>query len=76
MSKKGVVTREQKVAKIIIDLLADLRLDLDMIGLYLGKYTRTAIFMRFENIYEVAKEEREKANDPEAHAEYIRNINA
>mgnify|MGYP001103999868 CR=1 FL=1 len=74
MSKKGVVTREQRVAKLIIDLLADLRLDLDMIGLYLGKYTRTSIFMRFENIYEVAKEARE-ANTREDHAEYIRNIN-
>lgn len=60
----------------MIDLLADLRLDLDMIGLYLGKYTRQSIFMRFENVYEVAKEEREKANDREEHDEYIRNINA
>jgi hypothetical protein len=74
MSKHGVVTREQKVAKIIIDLLSDIRLDLDIIGLYLGKYARNVIYNRFENIYEAAKEARE-ANTREDHMEYIRNIN-
>lgn len=75
MSKKGIVTREQKVAKTIIDLLSDIRLDLDMIGLYIGEYARTVIFNRFENIYEVAKEKRERNDSYEDHMEYIRNIN-
>jgi len=75
MSKHGVVTREQKVAKAIIDMLSDIRLDLDIIGLYLGKYARTVIFNRFEIIYEAAKEEAEREDTYEEHMEFIRNIN-
>jgi len=75
MSKHGVTTREQKVAKTIIDMLSDIRLDLDIIGLYLGKYARTVVFNRFEIVYEAAKEEQDKEYTYEEHWEFIRNIN-
>tara|TARA_R110000868_G_C10745810_1_gene752790 strand:+ start:520 stop:747 length:228 start_codon:yes stop_codon:yes gene_type:complete len=74
--RKGIVTREQKISATIIDLLADMRLDLDMIGLYFGKYARTVIYNRLAHIYEVAKYHRENEDSEEAHAEYIKNINA
>lgn len=73
---KGIVTREQKVSATIIDLLADMRLDLDMIGLYFGRYARTVIYNRLAHIYEVAKYHRETEGDREEHYEYIKNINA
>lgn len=74
--RRGIVTREQKVSATIIDLLADMRLDLDMIGLYFGRYARTVIYNRLAHIYEVAKHHRETEGDEKEHYEYIRNINA
>lgn len=59
----------------MIDFLSDIRLDLDMIGLYFGKYARITIWKRLEYIYETAKHHREKEQDTEAHYEYIQNIN-
>jgi hypothetical protein len=73
---KGIVTREQKISATIIDLLADMRLDLDMIGLYFGKYARTVIYNRLAHIYEVAKYHRENEDSAEAIAEYMKNISA
>lgn len=72
---RGKNTREEGLAIKIIDILSDLRLDLDMIGLYFGKYARITIYRRLEHIYEVAKHHRESANSREAHLEYMRNIN-
>ena len=75
MAKKHITTREEIVAKKIIDFLADFRLDLDMIGLYFGKYARITIWKRLEHIYETARHHREEEQDIGAHYEYIKNIN-
>jgi len=75
MGKKHLKTEEERIADYFIKLLADLRIDLDMIGLYFGKYARFSIFRRFEHIYEVAKEFRDNPDDREEHNEYIKNIN-
>ena len=69
-------TREEVIAEKIVDFLSDLRLDLDLIGLYLGRYIRITIWKRLEHIYEVAKYHREKEDNIEEHYEYIKNINA
>jgi hypothetical protein len=76
MAKNHVMTKEEIVAQKFADCLSDLRLDLDMIGLYFGEYSRTVIWKRLEHIYEVAKHHREKEQDIEAHYEYIENINS
>lgn len=76
MTRGHKQTRENVVTQKIIDLLSDLRLDLDMVGLYFGRYARLAIYLRLEHIYETAKYHREKDNDRESHYEYINNINA
>jgi hypothetical protein len=76
MGKNHVRTREEIVASKFIDFLSDIRLDLDMIGLHLGKYATTTIWKRLEHVYEVAKYHREKEEDIEAHREYIENINS
>jgi hypothetical protein len=67
-------TKEEAITEKLIDILADLRTDLDMIGLYFGKYARVVIFRRLEHIYEVAKHHRDQEEDREAHYDYVRNI--
>lgn len=75
MARKHQQTREETITLKIIDILSDLRTDLDMIGLYFGRYARLTVYRRLEHIYEVAKHHRENEDDREAHYEYIRNIN-
>lgn len=75
MTKGHKATREEAITRKLIDILSDLRTDLDMIGLYFGRYARLTIYRRLEHIYEVAKHHREHADDREAHYEYIKNIN-
>lgn len=72
---RGKITREEIVTKKIIDFLADMRLDLDMVGLYFGRYARITIYKRLEHIYETARHHREKEDDIGEHYEYIKHIN-
>lgn len=74
MAKGHKATKEEAITAKLIDLLADLRTDLDMIGLYFGKYARIVIFRRLEHIYEVAKQHRDQEDNREEHYEYVRNI--
>jgi limonene-1,2-epoxide hydrolase len=67
-------TKEEKLAIAIVDLLSDLRLNLDMAGMYLSQMTRIVAWRRFEEVYEVAKEHKESVGDMEKHYDYIRNI--
>ena len=76
MSNGHKKTKEEIIAEKIVDFLSDLRLDLDLIGLYLGRYIRITIWNRLEHIYEVAKYHREKEDNIEEHYEYIKNISA
>lgn len=75
MARKHQATREEAITLKLIDILSDLRTDLDMIGLYFGRYARLTVYRRLEHIYEVARYHRENEGDREAHNEYIRNIN-
>lgn len=75
MSRGHKATREEAITHKLIDLLSDLRTDLDMIGLYFGRYARLTVYRRLEHIYETAKHHREHENSREAHNEYIKNIN-
>jgi len=75
MSRGHKRTREEAIAEKIAEFLSDLRLDLDLIGLYLGRYVRITVWKRLEHIYEVAKHYREKEDNIEEHYEYIRQIN-
>jgi hypothetical protein len=74
MAKGSKTTREQNIALKIIDLISDLRIDLDMIGLYFGRYARTVVYNRLQHIAEVAKDHKKNQKDTKAHYEYIRNI--
>jgi hypothetical protein len=75
MSRGHKATREETITHKLIDILSDLRTDLDMIGLYFGRYARLTVYRRLEHIYEVARHHRENTDSREAHYEYISNIN-
>jgi hypothetical protein len=50
------MTREEKVAIKLTDLLSDLRLDLDLLGMYLAKIANATFFLRSERVYQSAEE--------------------
>lgn len=51
-----VITPEEKVADKMVALLSDIRLDLDMLGLYLAKMAPLSFFLRSQRVYESAEE--------------------
>lgn len=60
--RKRIITKEEKLAKIILDKLADITLDLEMVGYYIAYNVRGVLYNRFTVISETAEEEREKQN--------------
>ena len=63
MSNGHKKTREEVIAEKIVEFLSDLRLDLDLIGLYLGRYVRITIWKLLEHIFETANYLRENEDD-------------
>jgi hypothetical protein len=61
--RKKIITKEEKLAKTILEKLADLTLDLEMVGYYLAWNVRGVLYNRFTIISETAEEERERQND-------------
>ena len=60
--RKRIITKEEKLAKIILDKLADITLDLEMVGYYIAYNVRGVLYNRFTIISETAEEERERQN--------------
>ena len=52
-------TREEKTAKLLEDLLMDIRLDLDLVGLYFYQFARKVAYNRLEVLFEVIKDNAE-----------------
>ena len=52
------ITTEEKVAKSIGDILADLRLDLEMVGKYLARQQPNVVYNRLQVISESAEFEK------------------
>ena len=50
------ITPEGKVAIKLTDLLSDIRLDLDMLGMYLAKIGTVGFFLRAERVFQSAEE--------------------
>ena len=49
-------SNEEKVAIKIVNLLADLRLDLEMVGFFFAGNSGKTIYNRLQEVYEVAQE--------------------
>ena len=65
--RKKVITPEEKAAKVIENVLSDLRLDLDLTGIYLATFAPTVLYNRLMLIAESAEFEKERANDRTNH---------
>jgi len=57
------LTKEQKIAKQLSEILNDLTLDLDMVGKYLGLHSSSVQFNRIQHIADVAQFEKEGQYD-------------
>jgi hypothetical protein len=61
--RKRLITKEEKVAKSIIDKLTDLTLDLELIAYYIALNVSGVLYNRFQVIAETTMEEKEKQLD-------------
>jgi hypothetical protein len=57
--RKKLVTKEEKVAIQLTNILADLRLDLDMVGIYLVRLSPNVIYNRLITLADSAEAEKE-----------------
>lgn len=53
-------TKEEKVAKTMVDLVNDLTLDLDAVGRYVGEQASTVIYNRLDLVIDTARETKEE----------------
>jgi hypothetical protein len=60
--RRKIITKEEKLAKIILEKIADITLDLEMVGYYIAYNVRGVLYNRFTIISETAEEERERLN--------------
>lgn len=61
--RKKIITQEEKVAKQLTNILADLRLDLDMVGQYLVQLSPTLIYNRLITLTESAEYTKENQHN-------------
>jgi hypothetical protein len=57
--RRNITTQEQKIAQQLSKIVADVRLDLDLVGLYLAKYSPNVAYRRLQIIVESAEQEKE-----------------
>lgn len=55
-------TKEEKVARTILEKISDLTLNLELIGYYIALNVSGVLYNRFQIISETAEEEKEKRN--------------
>ena len=59
---KRIKTDEEKVAKALTNLVNDLTLDVEQVGVYLGRESPNVSLRRLTDIMETANEERKAVN--------------
>jgi hypothetical protein len=57
--RKHITTKEEKIAKQIENVISDLRIDLDLVGIYLARTSPTVSYNRLMMIAEAAEFEKE-----------------
>jgi hypothetical protein len=57
MSRVRAMSDEEKVAVKLANLVSDIRLDLDQVGIYVGRQTPATPFNRLKEIIESAEQE-------------------
>jgi len=61
--RRQIITKEEKVAKTILEKLSDLTLDLEMLGFYIALNVSGVLYNRFQIVAETTFDEKEKQND-------------
>jgi hypothetical protein len=64
---RRIITEEEKAAKKISNVVSDIRLDLDSVGIYLARYSPTISYNRLLLIAESAEFEKENIDVRNAH---------
>lgn len=52
-------TREEKTAKLLEELLMDIRVDLDLVGLYFYQFARKVAYNRLSELFDIIKDNTE-----------------
>lgn len=68
------MSREEKVAVTLLDLLSDFRLNLDLIGMYIAKFATRGQWLRFEEIFRSAEADRESQGSVEGHYQRLNDL--
>jgi hypothetical protein len=58
--RRKIITKEEKVAKTIMEKLSDLTLDLEMVGFYIATNVSGVLYNRFMIMAETTFDEKEK----------------
>lgn len=58
--RKRIVTKEEKVAAKMIDLVNDLTLDLDSVGRYIGEQSSVVLYNRLDVVIDSARYTKEE----------------
>lgn len=53
--KRKILTKEEKAAKKLIELVNDYEIDLDMVGVYLAQQTSTLMYNRLDTVIDSAR---------------------
>jgi hypothetical protein len=62
--RKHITTKEEREVNKIANILADLRLDLELMGYYLAMSVSSVVYNRLQIISETAKQTKEKDYEP------------
>lgn len=57
--RKHRITEEEKALKKISDIVSDLRMDIEQLGIFLGTSAENVVYRRFQIIAETAKDIKE-----------------
>ena len=63
MTRRLPMSDELKIAKKLSDIVSDVRLDLDLVGVYLAEIAPTVSYRRLSTLIESADAEKERQND-------------
>ena len=63
MTRRLPMSNELKIAKKLSDIVSDVRIDLDLVGVYLAEIAPTVSYRRLSLITESAEAEKERQND-------------
>lgn len=65
--RKKPMTKEEKIAKTMIDLVNDYTIDLDMVGIYLAQQTSPLLYNRIDTVIDSARYHLEAEHDRQNH---------